>query len=250
MASLNPAPVFAEEPVEKTPDYTLFDDTAVSIATFFGTPVVGTALMAVNYRRLGQKQNAILSIIAGVAGTVLSAFIAFKFAQGWVIPLVLWGATRQAAKNLQGKAIHDHLYRGGALASSWKAFAWSLTVFVPLAAIVALGMWSTATQSQKVLIGKDEVYYSGGATKESAQSLGEALKSDGFFQDRGVSVLLAKEAGATTLSFVIKDGMNNDGTVSIFQAITRQVAPSVGGLPVRLRLVNNKLATQTEVMVN
>ena len=68
---------------------------------------------------------------------------------------------------------------------------------------------------RKVIIGtQDEVFYSGSATKDQATALGNALKGDGYFQDKGVTVLLDKESSGTTISFVVKDGFwNQAGTL-------------------------------------
>jgi hypothetical protein len=54
-----------------TPAYTLFDANAVALATFFGSPVAGTSLMALNYRRLGQARKAVIALILGILATGL-----------------------------------------------------------------------------------------------------------------------------------------------------------------------------------
>lgn len=101
------------------------------------------------------------------------------------------------------------------------------------------------TISPGVLIGtKDEVYYSGTATKEDAQSLGNALKAHGYFNDEGASgkgadVFLAKGKDGTTISFITKEGSwEQPRIVSLFEEIGREVAPSVGGFPIQVRLLN------------
>jgi hypothetical protein len=48
------------------PGYTLFDVNAVTLATFFGSPVAGTSLMALNYRRLGQARRAMIALLVGM----------------------------------------------------------------------------------------------------------------------------------------------------------------------------------------
>ena len=53
---------------------------------------------------------------------------------------------------------------------------------------------------------KDQVIYSGTATEAQATALGNALKTDGYFTDRGVTVLLNMGANGTTISFVVGDG--------------------------------------------
>jgi hypothetical protein len=93
-----------------------------------------------------------------------------------------------------------------------------------------------------VIIGtKDQVIYSGIATESNATALGNALKSNEYFQDRGVSVLLNKGIGSTTISFGVQDGVwNQAGMLSSFEELAREVAPAVGVLPVQVHLVDSK----------
>jgi len=88
---------------------------------------------------------------------------------------------------------------------------------------------------------KDQVVYSGTATQAQATALGNALKTDGYFQDRGVTVLLNMGANGTTISFVVGDGdWNKPGTMGEFEEVGREVADSVGGLPVTVQLMDTK----------
>jgi hypothetical protein len=97
---------------------------------------------------------------------------------------------------------------------------------------------------------KDQVIYSGQATKDQATALGNALKTDGYFQDRGVSVLLNKGSSGTAISYVVQDGVwNKPDMVSAFETITRGVAPTVGGLPVDMRLVNTTEVVEKDEVI-
>jgi hypothetical protein len=94
---------------------------------------------------------------------------------------------------------------------------------------------------------KDQIVYSGTATQNDATALGNALKTAGYFQDTGVTVLLNKTASSTTISFVVQDGAwNNAADVSAFETIVRGVASSVGGLPIDMRLVNTALVVEKD----
>jgi hypothetical protein len=65
---------------------------------------------------------------------------------------------------------------------------------------------------------KDQVIYSGLATKADATALGNALKSSQYFQEHGASVLFNKGFGSTTVSFVVQDGIwNQTGVLSSFE---------------------------------
>ena len=85
--------------------------------------------------------------------------------------------------------------------------------------------------------------YSGTATQADATALGNALKAAGYFQDRGVTVVLSKGTSGTTIGFDVQDGAwNKAGTLETFEEIARGVASSVGGLPVQVQLLST---TQT-----
>jgi hypothetical protein len=115
-----------------------------------------------------------------------------------------------------------------------------VTTLVVLVALVSAAVYYFQ-KSKTVTIGtKDQVVFSGTATKADATALGNALKSDGYFQDRGATVLLDKEAGGTTISFVVENGVwNQASTLAGFEEIVRELAPTLGGFPVRLQLDNS-----------
>jgi hypothetical protein len=107
---------------------------------------------------------------------------------------------------------------------------------------------------KEVIVGKvtagvrDEVYYYGSATAQEAEALGRALKSNGYLVDSGASVVLSKD-GVTSISFVVGDGAwDRPGTVSAFEGLVRKVAPSVGGSPIDLRLLNSSMEVEKEVV--
>jgi hypothetical protein len=102
----------------------------------------------------------------------------------------------------------------------------------------------------KAIIGtKDEIYYFGSATGADAKALGQELKTAGFLGDRGVTVLLSKGDGAV-ISFIVREGFwENPENVAGFEKLARQAASSVGGLPIKLRLLNSALETKKEVTV-
>jgi hypothetical protein len=225
-----------------TPTYTLFDANAVALATLFGTPVAGASLMALNYRRLGQTGKAIATILIGLAVSAVVVLLAWNLPRSASTPiaLILLIAIQRIARSLQGAAVKEHAERGGRPGSKWVAFGCGAAVLVAIVAIVVVS--TRAANGPKVLIGsKDEIYYSGSATKEEAQALGNSLKQSGFLTDHGVSVFLAKSKDGAVISYVTKDGAWNDtAMVSSFEEVTRQAAPSVGGFPVQIRLMNTE----------
>src|SRR5690349_2588639 len=53
------------------PSYRLYDRYAVALATFLGTPAAGGVLLAMNYRRLGRPERALLSVVLAILATAL-----------------------------------------------------------------------------------------------------------------------------------------------------------------------------------
>ena len=106
--------------------------------------------------------------------------------------------------------------------------------------------------TKKVTIGaKDEVRYSGTATEAEATALGESLKTQGYLQDKGVTVVLAKEANGTTISFVVQDGAwDNEDNIPTFESMVRTAGPAVGGLPIKLQFMNSKLEAKRDMVVH
>jgi hypothetical protein len=116
-----------------------------------------------------------------------------------------------------------------------------IVVGVALVAAIAAGIIASRAGDPKVVIGSnDEVYYYRRATKEDARALGEALKSTGFFNGRGTSVLLWRGGGEpTVVSFVVDDGAwTHPNAIANFTEIGRRIANSVGGFPLRVHLTD------------
>lgn len=102
----------------------------------------------------------------------------------------------------------------------------------------------------KTVVGaKDVVYYLGTATERDARALGQALHDAKYFEDLGVAVVVSRGDG-TALGFVVDDSVwDRPEAVAAFQNLARQVAPSIGGLPLQLRLLNAEMETRKEVAV-
>jgi pyridoxal biosynthesis lyase PdxS len=108
----------------------------------------------------------------------------------------------------------------------------------------------TSTVGEVSFDGGNVVYYEGSATKAEAQALGQHFESKGFFRGRGVNVFLARHPDRTTLAFIVADGVwNNPGKVSNFEAIVRDVAPKVGGLPIEMHLVTPQLHLEKDELI-
>ena len=63
-------------------------------------------------------------------------------------------------------------------------------------------------------------------------------------------MFLTKDDDGTTLAFVVVGEAWNDPTkVNSLEAIVREVAPTVGGLPVNMRLVDTQLQVKKDELI-
>ena len=242
-AHLNAAYAGAVPPATSVavPGYRLFDTNSVFIAAILGSPLAGVTLMALNYRRLGERSKGTAAFFIGVVATVLACVLGYFLPSSGslAIGITIAAGTKGAAQYWQGAALAQHEARGGQLSSKWAATGVGLAFLAVFSAIILVGALGLGGQHRLVVGTKDEVYFTGSATKEDAQALGEGLKKAGYFLDRGFTVILSKDSDGTVISFVVKDGVWDDaGMAAGFQELGRGLAPTVGGFPIKVRLVN------------
>jgi rhomboid protease GluP len=110
---------------------------------------------------------------------------------------------------------------------------------------------SVVVEERQVTVGtKDKVWYTGAATLQQAQALGQALLAQGFFRDRGAVASLSKENGETHVALMVREGAwNEPKMIPVFEGIGRSVAGAVGGLPIHLELLNQYAQPQKELLV-
>lgn len=227
----------------------LYSPGAVGLATFIGSPIAGTAVMAINYRRLGRSGSATKAVVWGLVAT--AALLALSFALSShatglplaIVPVVIM---LQLARSLQGPTFDRHKAAGGPVASMWKAFGIGVVSLVAVLAIcfsIAFAADLVSPSHKRLAAGGSEILYSGSATHADAQSLADALTKAGYFgAGRATTVLLAKSGTGTTLQFVVNEtAATDDNTLAIFAAVAQDVAPSIGGKPLTMQLVNPEL---------
>jgi len=236
------------------PQYLLYDYRSVGLASFLGTPLGGSLLMAMNYRRLGKGAAAAGALTVGIVITSLLLLLGFSGIANsgvQVIGLLAFIGMMQGAKAIQGFDIQEHVRLGGRLASKGSAAITGLLCLAVVAALV-FGIVTVGTPNRtKITLGADEVYYSGEATAQNATAFGEALKSIGYFRGSGATVEITKDKSTgVTLSFVVQDGIWDDADkVSKFQQVGRLIAPAVGGLPFELRFLDTHSKVKKQVTV-
>jgi hypothetical protein len=105
-------------------NFVLFSSSAVAVASYCGTPAAGFLLIAVNYKRIGERQFVPAALILGFAATWLEAVcvVFLPFAVWLPLCLGLLVGTRLFAAKVQGELVALHVSRGGRLGSRWLAF--------------------------------------------------------------------------------------------------------------------------------
>lgn len=124
----------------------LFTSNQVVLATFFGTVLGGSAVMALNEYRLGRGRACVTTLLLGALGAAVLVVIAFVTPDKlpgqnlmWIVPLFVM---RAIADRRQKAIVGAHLQMGGKKASSWAAFGLGMAslvvVIVPVFAIAVL----------------------------------------------------------------------------------------------------------------
>ena len=117
----------------------LFSADGIGIATFFGTILAGGILLSINYRRLGKRRAAnvslclciALAVASMVAGIMLPDHLAVRALLGLPMLIgVMW-----YAKSAQGALVRAHRDAGGEMASNWLALGIGLLVLVGIFAL-------------------------------------------------------------------------------------------------------------------
>jgi rhomboid protease GluP len=121
----------------------------------------------------------------------------------------------------------------------------ALATFVSFARVPksspSLAVWySQSLTGSKIVVGSnDTVNYTSRTNLQQATALGDALRSIGFFQDKGLTVLLDQGARGPEVSFSIKDtAWDSPRTIQTFQLIGRKIAPALGTQPLTLHLID------------
>ena len=129
-------------PESKAPK--LYADRSVFAATFLGGPLGGAAIIALNYRALGDDRNFRLSVVVGFIGSVAILAACSMLPEsashsGAGIPIIIAASIQMLAKRLQGDAVAKHTALGGELASGWLAAGVGLlSLVLTIAVVVAI----------------------------------------------------------------------------------------------------------------
>jgi hypothetical protein len=237
------------------PGHTLFSSLNVSVATFLGSVLAGSVLLAINYRRLGRGRHALLSVVIGFAATSLLCVLAF-FVIPDSVPRPLYTAIniaiafgmRLVADALQGEALSAHEAAGGRVGAGWATAGISLAILALLAGAVLAGWLADSSRlGDSVELGKLTVYYKDGATETEARRTGEYLREQGM-TDHEIDVQLLRRDGTLHVLFVVDQGA---GSADEFRLVGRDLsAHCFGGAPLVIDLADPDLEVHTSIPVD
>jgi hypothetical protein len=123
------------------------------LATFLGSPLAGSILLAINEKRLGRPNGIIGALALGFGLSVLVFGLAFVLPDnfpGLPLSLLGMGALRGVAQWSQAEAVTRHLQWGGRKGSGWAAAGIGL-----LTGVVALGLIVGAAIGYSLITGQE-----------------------------------------------------------------------------------------------
>jgi hypothetical protein len=226
----------------------LFSPGQVAGATFFGGPVGGGWLLAMNYRRLGAPGKARMALVLSVLAmaALVAAGLVLPRGLGSVLAIVDVVAMSTIAMTLQGEDFERHVALGGRRGSSWHAVGIGIA---SLAICVGLGAAFGASYAvlhlpPHIAIGKVDVRYADGATLAEAQAVGDTLVALGAAAtDTGQTIEVRRAAGRPVVAFVVQDFVfSSDGMVLHFHDLANKLSSKVfAGGPVDIWLTDDEL---------
>lgn len=136
-----------------------------------------------------------------------------------------------------------------------KWYRYGMRIMVVLGVLLALMIWwgqSLIEGKRYKVSDKEIVGYSGDATEADAKQLGEALKQVGYFDGKApAEVLLKKDAKeGRVLSFVMPEGSWDQAEQqAAVKTLADALAPTIGGKPLTVRMIDKQLNTKKEFKV-
>lgn len=178
-----PASIEPEKPLR------LYSFAQVGGAAFFGGPIAGGWLLALNFARTRNPKAALNAMLAAVVVSApLVAFVTYLPSDFPGIKMVLPFLTAilfQAGYRISFAAIYsDRVDSGASKASFWKAAGVTLAAFpVSVILLIVFAVFIPITAMNQLTIYDNSIYYEGRATRSDAEQLGEFLTNEGFLYD-------------------------------------------------------------------
>jgi hypothetical protein len=133
-----------------------------------------------------------------------------------------------------------------------------IRILTGILAIVALAVSGLIWLGQKSMMGtkyavteKESVNYSGSATAQDAKTLGEDLKTWGYFDNsKTKDVLLHTDQTGTVISFVLSRGWDDEEILTAFKQVGPMLAQHLKADHLKIRLIDDHLNTKKEIPIS
>jgi hypothetical protein len=132
------------------PDFKLYKDRSIYMATFLGGPLVAGYLAAENFKQLGQHEKVRTAWIISIITTIVVMGLVFiipassKVFPNYILPLFYAILTQYLIKRFQGAEIKEHIENGGQVYSNWRALLISIIGALITVSIILLILLITA----------------------------------------------------------------------------------------------------------
>jgi hypothetical protein len=245
-----------QDPVVDRPAYKLFSPGSIGLVAFLAGPVGAFILLMLNYRRLGERRAAWMTLAVSLltVGLMVAINVAFPNpAPALLFAIALFVALVVAARTLQGRAYDLHLQRGGEPASGWAAAGFALLglalcFVILLGSFVAYSFITSGGIGERIDFGGgEEIYYAEGATEIDGRALGTFLRDVGFFNGQSPkTVRLSVEGNRLVISFVVQEWVLHDPrALEEFRTIGQRASQQAfRGRPVVVELCDEYLEVQ------
>lgn len=241
------------------PAYGLYTVKGVTWATFFGSPLAGGIVMAINYGRLGLHDAQRKAIVWSVLGTLVLCGILLLIPEDLPIPNSVFYLPQIAlmygiAHSLQGPVIDLHRKRGGVLVSVWRAIGIGCICLIGIAGSVLGVVFAIESYQRGTVINfnvNDDVYYSGQATEQDALLLGKFLTEYGYFGDlSGASVQIKTSSDRYAISFVlIENAWEEAEVIRYYEILGNDLANAHFGRPLTIHLCDEYFDSQRSLRI-
>jgi hypothetical protein len=226
----------------------------VAGATFFGSPLGGGWLIALNYKRLAQPKKAGMAIVLSVLATV--AMIALEHADARMEgPLLMFPFAGMAllARYLQGAAYDRHVAVGGSRGSTWRAAGLalvSLVIYFTASIAPAVIVRTRALIPNRLTIGGATIFYTDGVPRSEVRMANDEVMSHLYdvpdpIPNTPWSIEVTRDGTRPVIAFVLPRNdiaFSDDKIRTYFQEFAEPLSRKVyAGVPVDIWLVDSAI---------
>lgn len=183
----------------------VYSKKAITLATFFGGPLVAGFLIYKNYKAFGKYDAARRSLITSIIFTIFLFYGLFLIPSSFidklpnsVIPFIYTGIIALFVNKYQDKLINDFLLNGGEKASNWSAAGYGLAGLILILLIlipISISMPYEGYEIKSKIYDKTLLYSSKKLDQSISDKIVIAIKQSEFLDANQESDLFLNEEG-------------------------------------------------------